>query len=671
MDAFNLKTASTYLNNLLLARGLLRNGKSIEFARPSKGEGGSEATMAQIINLVHDMILRRDVWRFLLLSDISWRLMTLQREQEQRESLAETLRTLRSENTKHIQNIDRLETRNDDLTRQISLASSQERAARTALRSVEAAAKALREEMARMKGTVQQIRTSCANDIRKRDVQIQRLKTHLTAQQRGNKTGLVGASITIIPGATGVSAGNSSRSDESPDVDDPEYSLRQETTEFLTQLSQSLSDENDNLIGLVRSTLATLKDLQGIPENAERAGLADIPEDQTQDPNMLQALPASYESLATDMHNVLENLRLLLTNPNFVSIEEVSAREEEILRLREGFEKLEVRWREAVALMDGWRKRLLNGGDTVNIEELKQGLGLGRGFGASVALRDDLPDDSEADEEPSFDEPAGLADIEEMPTLDESVDLVPAVIPNDGKVKETSTKRRAQPLQEGTGNSFSPRKPDTKQEKTKVSPATRKEAEPERVSRRSQQESASKTKQSSTTSTKDKDSRIPRKVRFSISYLSSTPSSPARSIAEDDETSNKENEQHHLLNRFKHKFIDPLQTLKRLSSPHPHAEERSSKRSSSPQLTTQEKLNIAQAEAEAAAVAAGLEVDDLDFELEGVEKDEVVQTEKEEVKSRARKDLASHSRKTKIGGRPKRRKSTLTPEELESLMFVT
>jgi hypothetical protein len=63
MDAFNLKTASVYLNNLLLARGLLRNGKSIEFARPKNGEGGSEATMAQIINLVHDMILRRDVWQ--------------------------------------------------------------------------------------------------------------------------------------------------------------------------------------------------------------------------------------------------------------------------------------------------------------------------------------------------------------------------------------------------------------------------------------------------------------------------------------------------------------------------------------------------------------------------------------------------------------------------------
>lgn len=61
MDPHSLRGASTYLNNLLLARGLLRNGKPIEFAHPSKGEGGKEATMAQIINLVHDLILRRDV----------------------------------------------------------------------------------------------------------------------------------------------------------------------------------------------------------------------------------------------------------------------------------------------------------------------------------------------------------------------------------------------------------------------------------------------------------------------------------------------------------------------------------------------------------------------------------------------------------------------------------
>ena len=61
METFNLKTASTYINNLLLARGLLREGKAIEFAHPSRGEGGKEVTMAQVINLVHDLVLKRDV----------------------------------------------------------------------------------------------------------------------------------------------------------------------------------------------------------------------------------------------------------------------------------------------------------------------------------------------------------------------------------------------------------------------------------------------------------------------------------------------------------------------------------------------------------------------------------------------------------------------------------
>ena len=61
MDPQNLHTASVYVNNLLLSRGLLRNGTPIEFAKPSKAEGGKDATMAKIINLVHDLLLRRDV----------------------------------------------------------------------------------------------------------------------------------------------------------------------------------------------------------------------------------------------------------------------------------------------------------------------------------------------------------------------------------------------------------------------------------------------------------------------------------------------------------------------------------------------------------------------------------------------------------------------------------
>lgn len=61
MDSRSLHTASSYINNLLLSRGLLRNGKPIDFAEPAKTDGGVDATMARVMNLVHDLILRRDV----------------------------------------------------------------------------------------------------------------------------------------------------------------------------------------------------------------------------------------------------------------------------------------------------------------------------------------------------------------------------------------------------------------------------------------------------------------------------------------------------------------------------------------------------------------------------------------------------------------------------------
>ena len=61
MDPDNLKTASLYINNLLLSRGLLRNGQSINFARPDKDEGGMPATMGRIMSVINDLILRRDV----------------------------------------------------------------------------------------------------------------------------------------------------------------------------------------------------------------------------------------------------------------------------------------------------------------------------------------------------------------------------------------------------------------------------------------------------------------------------------------------------------------------------------------------------------------------------------------------------------------------------------
>ena len=356
----------------------------IEFATPEKAEGGVNATMSQVMNLVHDMTLRRDVSHFTsirlaMFMILSADLMCPQRESDTLASLSQTLQALRASTTQQTQTISRLENRTADLDRQLALTGSQERAAHATLRSAETRNRALREEMARLKGTVAQIRAQCATDVRRRDGEIQRLKRHLEGRRgRDGNGGQVGV-VVVTPGLNKGAQGN--RTGEAvADLEDPTYSLKQETTEFLTQLSQGLSDENDALIGLVRGTLSTLRSLQGLPAESEQSHEMNGGIGGFEPIHGLMAGPPSYEALATSTDEVLEHLRGLLTNPSFVPIEEVEIREEEIHRLREGWEKMAQRWKEAVALMDGWKKRMVDTGDTINLDDLKKGMDLGTGI---------------------------------------------------------------------------------------------------------------------------------------------------------------------------------------------------------------------------------------------------------------------------------------------------
>ena len=231
--------------------------------------------------------------------------------------------------------------------------------------------------MARLKSTVAQIRGQCANDIRRRDGEIARLKKHLEGRRgREGNGGHVG--VVVVTPSINKERREGGDGQIAVHIDSPEYSLKQETTDFLTQLSQGLSDENDALIGLLKNTLATLRTLQGLPEViAEVTDGSSIGEPGFADSHVGLL---SYETLATNVDEVLEHLRGLLTNPSFVPLEEVEIREDEIIRLREGWLRMEARWKEAVALMDGWRKRMMSTGDTINLEDLKMGIDLGTGM---------------------------------------------------------------------------------------------------------------------------------------------------------------------------------------------------------------------------------------------------------------------------------------------------
>lgn len=347
MDHESLRTASTYLNNLLLSRALLRNSQPLDFVKPTK------ESRASIINLVHDLILRED------------------RAQSQRESTATTIRNLQAENARQLGLIERLTAKNEESGRAVAAAQAAERTAVAEAKKVERQMKTLQEQNGKLKVSLAQTKTQCVNDVRKRDLELARLKTHLQGQQRGNRVGMTAPSMSVR---------KPSQENKMVDVGDPEYSLKQETTEFLTGLSQSLSDENDGLIGLLRESLGSMRSIMGLekqqlshPDSAVGSMGSEAGKGATT--GLLHAMPTSHEALAGDMESILSRMKTILTNPNYVPIEEVEVREEEIARLREGWEHMETRWRDVLVMMEGWLRRM-DTGDTINIEDLRRGMGL-------------------------------------------------------------------------------------------------------------------------------------------------------------------------------------------------------------------------------------------------------------------------------------------------------
>jgi hypothetical protein len=232
---------------------------------------------------------------------------------------------------------------------------------RQQLKSAEQAARALKEEMARMKMLVAQTRAQCANEVRKRERTIEGMKKHVAEGGRARGTGKMVGSVTInVTAGIGAESSNAN----ALGTDESAYDLRMETNEFLTELARGLSEENEHMGGLVRKTVETLKMLSGCDKDGppEKA--------------LVVQVENGYEALSAEMDIVIDHVRTLLTNPSFVPLEEVEVREEEIIRLREGWERMESRWREAVQMMDGWRKRMAVSGQTVNLEELKMGIRL-------------------------------------------------------------------------------------------------------------------------------------------------------------------------------------------------------------------------------------------------------------------------------------------------------
>lgn len=302
-----------------------------------------------------------------------------------------------------------------------------------------------------MRQQVAQTRASCAHEVRKRDRQIDGLKKAVSeaGRARGERRNPAITTITITGGDSAHQHHQQQQQQQqtprsavapsaqsTPKAAAPDYDLRAETNAFLAELARGLSEDNEVLLDLVRHTSRRLKAMSGYVGDGAGAG-AGGEEDAS------SSAVVDCGALAVEMESVLEHLRTILTNPSFVPIEEVVVRESEIGRLRDGWTKMEGRWKEAVHLLDGWRRRMAVSGRPVNMEEIKMGLRLSpvrvrnvaetsMGLDLRRPLRHEgLAEDEAEAEEDSADESEG-GEAQDMPPLGrspspaETLHLVPA-----------------------------------------------------------------------------------------------------------------------------------------------------------------------------------------------------------------------------------------------------
>lgn len=344
--ATTLDGASKYLNNLLLARGFLQDGKAIDFPdlASAECETNRHATTARIINLIHDLVLRRD------------------RDAEQRESLAATIHTLRAEDSQRVLDIQRLQDKNVHLKSELATSEAQQRSLAASAKRAQTQAKGLKEQMMKLKSTLDQVRAKCISDVRKRDVELEKLKHHLNSLNRGKKEPALAGTKGTVSSMQQRSASQPVSSQQDPNATG--WCLENENNEFLAAVVNETSTENVALRKIVEDSMRYLKVLSGMeeepvkPKEVVAIGIPGQYRDRSAS-NVPESL-IPVQQLATTMSDVLAHVQTVLRDPSFVPIEEVQSRDEEIVKLKEGWEKMADRWKEAVSMMTQWRQNVMN-----------------------------------------------------------------------------------------------------------------------------------------------------------------------------------------------------------------------------------------------------------------------------------------------------------------------
>lgn len=329
MASRDLQSAAAYINSSLVTKGYLKEDQRIDFASlgDSKDDDRSLVTNdTRIINVIYGLLDAVD-------NDNS----NSERQQSKITELEKRLEREAIEKRKISLQLQAAERRIlSDSLKQQQLQSSMKMAEVNHINT--------KEELTRLSGLVSQLKTQFANELRRKDVEISKIKMRLSEPRHG-KTHY---------GSKGTLTRLDSRSPAANAIESSP--VREETVE---KLSQTLVQLND---ALVAENGLLLKELYKVNcEICKANGKPPALEEFVwKGPNLGAAgvarRTAHGNKISASIYSNLKQISDLLNDPNVVSVDEVRDRDKTIAHLTEKLRETTENWQKAIKTMDEWKK---------------------------------------------------------------------------------------------------------------------------------------------------------------------------------------------------------------------------------------------------------------------------------------------------------------------------
>jgi chromosome segregation ATPase len=319
-----IESAALYINNSLISKGYIRESERLLFKYADSSPEEQATNTSRIINTIYAL------------------LKTVESDAKIKDGanikIQELQKGLERERTQY----SRLESKYDALDNQFQAAQRAHESLESALRSEKSQAGRYKEAIVKNKNSVQQLKLKCSNELRRRDIEIARLKELLRDPRRSTRTGLTRTSGTL---STYDSYANVPES-----LQDSGQELIPVLSQQLIEYNAELTSENRILYSLLHKVNFTICDLtEGNSEYARTSG---------PDPSNAAGVAvraANAQDLGELILESLSQIRKVLNSPNFVSLAELKEKERQVKSLQLQLKEATENWQKALKTMDEWK----------------------------------------------------------------------------------------------------------------------------------------------------------------------------------------------------------------------------------------------------------------------------------------------------------------------------